>query len=89
MSVRPFDRRFGNLEGAKRLRSFLDAPGWTQKRLAEVLGVYHGTVYFWTVGFRRPSSEDMRIALKRIAGIPTDAWKTEDEKARARKLRAA
>lgn len=89
MSSLPFHRKFGNLEGAKQLRAFLRDSDWTQVRLADTLGVRPITVYSWTVGFRRPSGEDVRAALKRIAGIPKDAWKTPEEKDRARKLRAA
>lgn len=89
MSSVPFHRKFGNLEGAKLLRAFLRSEEWTQVRLAASLGVRPVTIYSWTVGWRRPASEAMRGALRRIAGIPKSAWLTEDEKARARKLRAA
>jgi hypothetical protein len=89
-----YHRRFANTAGAKLLRAFFAAQAdgdgsWTQVGLSTVLGVHKNTVHFWTIGFRRPHSHDLRLALLRIAGIPTEAWMTRDEKVKAKRLRAA
>lgn len=58
------------------------------RELAATLGTSAVTVYSWRIGFRRPGP-DYYEPLKRIAGIAPDAWRTREEKARARRLRAA
>ena len=85
--------KWHDVRGAKQLRYHFEAevPKWVttaqlQRQLAEKLGVREGTVYFWRVGFRRPTPE-MREALEGVLGIPQDAWLTQDELARMRRIR--
>jgi peptidoglycan/xylan/chitin deacetylase (PgdA/CDA1 family) len=97
-----WDLKWRNLRGNVMLREYLDrhakgasSPGErrtliaaAQKRLAKALRTSVPTVYAWRVGFRRPG-DDYQAALARICGIQPIHWRTKEERARYRRLRAA
>jgi transposase-like protein len=85
------DRRWDALPGPGLLRAFLARQkddGWTSAKLAGQLGVTPSAVYFWSIGFRRPMSPDIRQALKRITKVRASAWSTKEELAEERRLRS-
>lgn len=65
----------------ERLKSFLAQPGWTQRRLAEAVGVREATVSGWANGTRpRPEQMD-KIAKATANAVPVMSWFESDEAA--------
>ena len=81
--------KWSSLMGCKLLFRYFGQEGAIlQKELAEKLGVAECTIYFWKIGFRRPSRE-LRPTIARLTGIAESTWMTKAERVREDRLRAA
>lgn len=56
-----------------RLRRWMEANGWTQQALADLLNVRQPSVSKWIAGKRRPNLNAI-VRLERLAKIPARAW---------------
>lgn len=72
-------------EGRTRLVEYLDKT--TQAALAEAVGTSQTNVSAWARGVARPGDE-YREALEIVAGIPADAWRTDEERGKVERARA-
>lgn len=74
-------RNHRNTEGRRLLSAYLNSHPQTQ--LADALGLGQQAISAWKTGRARPGTHH-REALKRLAGIPVEAWYSPDELAIAR-----
>lgn len=66
-------------DGSRQLRTFFTPPRMTQADMAKALGVSQQAVSMWVTGRSRPSAHQ-RVAIERIAGIPSASWLTDEER---------
>jgi ribosome-binding protein aMBF1 (putative translation factor) len=72
-------------EGRRLLAAYLEKNA-SQGALAERVGVFQSSVSLWLHGRARPE-QAIRLRLEGIAGIPTDAWVTAEERQAADECR--
>lgn len=79
--MRVVDRKITHTPGRRALLAFLAEPTRrrTHRWLATILGVHCGSISEWRRGLGRPSVPHA-LCLFKIAGIPLDAWLTDDER---------
>lgn len=72
--------------GRRALCEWLRSPANTQSELAKRLELGQSSVSLWVHGRSRPEPH-LRVAIELIAGIPSDAWLTEDESSLIERVR--
>ena len=79
--MRVVDRKITDTPGRRALLAFLGEPTRrrTHRWLAGILGVHYGAISEWRRGLGRPSVPNALCLLK-LAGIPLDAWLTDEER---------
>lgn len=65
--------------GRALLVAYLEKDGNSQGKLADALGLVQSSVSLWASGKARPEPP-IRTLLVLHAGIPVDAWLTDDER---------
>ena len=73
------------LEKARgRLKEFVSGEGWSQTRLAELLGLSQSSVSGWISGPSRPEAHHRKV-LAKLVGIDEDDWLKPEERASMKK----
>ena len=62
---------------AKRIKTFRESSGLSQRQLAEKMGVCWQTVRYWETGERSPPFEKL-IAMAKILSVPRDVFFDEE-----------
>lgn len=79
--VKVADRKITDTPGRRALLAYLAEPTRrrTHRWLAGILGVHYGAISEWRRGLGRPSVPNA-LCLQKLAGIPLDAWLTDEER---------
>lgn len=79
--------RYEGMQGPAELKAYAQRVGINLRDVAKILSVREQTVFQWTSGQARPRTPK-QYAIQTLAGIPVEAWLTDEEKGEIRHLRA-